>query len=95
MITKSAVQHVAQLAKLKISETEAEKYAGELSQVLGYIDQLNEVDTGGQQIDIELNDLANRWRADKVVDWAEAEKQLALNQAEIAENNLVKVPKII
>ncbi len=95
MISKSTVQHIASLAKLKINEEEAEKYAGELSRVLDYVDQLKEVDTDKVIPTAQVTGLTNNLRADKVVEWDEDEKQTALQQAEITENNLIKVPKII
>jgi len=95
VLTKSQVQHIANLAKLKIDDKEAEKYGEELSKVLGYIDQLNEVDTAGRQLDIDASGLVDSWRVDEAEDWDKAERDLALHQAEVVENNLVKVPKII
>jgi len=95
MISKSTVQHIAHLAKLKTSDVEAEKYAGELSRVLDYIDQLKEVETDKVIPTAQVTGLTNNLREDKVVAWDEAEKALALKQADITEEGLVKVPKII
>lgn len=95
MLSKSTVQHVANLAKLKINDQEAEKYAGELSRVLDYIDQLKEVETDKVVPTAQVTGLTNNLREDKVVAWDEAERDLALKQAEIVEGNLIKVPKII
>ena len=95
MISKEQVKHVANLAKLKITEGEAEKYSGELSRVLGYVDQLKEVETDKVIPTAQVTGLTNNLREDKVVAWDETERQTALQQAEVTENNLVKVPKII
>lgn len=95
MISKSSVLHIAHLAKLKTSEAEAEKYAGELSHVLDYIDQLKEVDTDKTIPTAQVTGLTNNLREDKVVVWNEEEKALALKQADVTEEGLVKVPKII
>jgi aspartyl-tRNA(Asn)/glutamyl-tRNA(Gln) amidotransferase subunit C len=94
MISKEQVKHVATLARLKIDDKEADQYSAELSKVLGYIDQLNEVAVV-KQIDVDASGLVNRLRADKAVVWDAAERQAALQQAEVVENNLIKVPKII
>lgn len=95
MISKEQVKHVATLARLKIDDQEAEKYANELSKILGYIDQLNEVDSGGRQIDVQTSAQNGGWRADKAVPWDEAEKQVALQQAELLDDHLFKVPQIM
>ncbi len=44
-LTKSEVQHVAELAKLQLSEAELDEYAGQLAQILAYADQVQAVDT--------------------------------------------------
>jgi len=44
-LTKEEVQHVAELAKLQLSEAELEEYAGQLGQILTYAQQIQSVDT--------------------------------------------------
>ena len=46
-IDETTVRHVAQLARLKISDADTALYAEQLSRILGYIAQLNEVPTEG------------------------------------------------
>jgi len=44
-LDKAAVAHIAFLARIRLSETELEPLADELSQILTWVEQLNEVDT--------------------------------------------------
>ena len=44
-ITKSEVANIAQLANLELTPAETESFAGQLSAIVAYIDQLNELDT--------------------------------------------------
>lgn len=44
-LDKKTVAKVATLARLRLDEARAEQMAGELNQILGWIEQLNEVDT--------------------------------------------------
>jgi aspartyl-tRNA(Asn)/glutamyl-tRNA(Gln) amidotransferase subunit C len=44
-LTTEEVRHVAELAKLRLSETEIEQYTGQLSAILEYAERLQEVDT--------------------------------------------------
>jgi len=44
-ISQEQVRHVAKLARLKLSDSEVEKFSGQLSNVFEYMDVLNEVDT--------------------------------------------------
>lgn len=44
-LTKDEVAHVAELAKLQLSDTELEEFAGQLGQILTYAQQVQSVDT--------------------------------------------------
>ena len=44
-ITRAEVEHIATLARLELTETEIERLQSDLSQILEYVDQLNELDT--------------------------------------------------
>ena len=44
-LTTDEVRHVAELAKLRLTEAEIEQYAGQLSAILEYAERLQEVDT--------------------------------------------------
>ena len=46
-ITKQEVEHVARLARLELSEQEKEKLTDQLSNILTYVEKLNELDTTG------------------------------------------------
>ena len=46
-INRKDVEHVALLSRLEFSETELEKYTGQLDAILAYIDVLKQVDTEG------------------------------------------------
>jgi len=46
-LDKAAVAHIAALARIKISEAELNPLADELSDILTWMEQLNEVDTSG------------------------------------------------
>ena len=47
MLDRREIRHVARLARLALSEAEEEKFAAQLSQVLGYIEKLRGVDVEG------------------------------------------------
>lgn len=46
-LDKAAVAHIAALARIRLSEAELEPLADELSHILTWVEQLNEVDTSG------------------------------------------------
>lgn len=45
MITQKDVHHIAQLARIELAEEEKIKFAGDLSQILDFVEKLNEADT--------------------------------------------------
>ena len=65
-ITKKQVEHMAGLAKLELSDSEIAKRAKEFSDILGYIEKLNEVDVKGVEPLTGGSDLVNKFREDEV-----------------------------
>ncbi|MBD3391200.1 MAG: Asp-tRNA(Asn)/Glu-tRNA(Gln) amidotransferase subunit GatC [Chitinivibrionales bacterium] len=47
MITKEHVEYIAELARLKLDESEIASFTKQLGAVLGHVEQLNRVDTTG------------------------------------------------
>ena len=46
-LTPEQVRHIAQLARLKLNDEEVEKFSHELTDILDWVEMLNEVDTEG------------------------------------------------
>ena len=65
-LTKKEIEHIAQLARLALSEEEKEKYAQQLSAVLDYVGQLQEVDTSAVFYEYHVEGLENAMDADEV-----------------------------
>ncbi len=69
MLSKDQVEHIAQLARIKLNEQELEKYQAQLGRVLDYVNKLKEVNTQGvETADGGTRDLYNVWREDKSQD---------------------------
>lgn len=95
MLDTEKIQHIASLARLKVSDQEAEHYAQELSKVFGYIDELKMVDVKDIEATTNISGLANNLRDDKIKPWSESEREVALKQASRDELGRVKVKKIM
>lgn len=65
-LTKTEVGHVAKLAKLKITSAETDKFQKQLSKVLDYISELEEVDTSDQEPTSQTTGLENVFRIDEI-----------------------------
>lgn len=92
-LDRATVARVARLARIRIPEDELDHLAGELSNILTWIEQLNEVDIEGVEpmtsvVEVELPE-----RADVVTDGGHAEDVVA-NAPETADDYFV-VPKVI
>ncbi|MBI5413665.1 Asp-tRNA(Asn)/Glu-tRNA(Gln) amidotransferase subunit GatC [Candidatus Peregrinibacteria bacterium] len=66
-LTKEQVQHVAKLARLGLSEAEIAKFQTQLSGILDYVEQLNEVNTDNVAPTAQVTGLTNVMREDKVL----------------------------
>ncbi len=64
MIDRAQVLHVARLARLQLSEQEAEQMVAELSKVLGYVEKIGELDLEGVPPTSHVVDVVNVLRSD-------------------------------
>ena len=92
-IDKETVRKVAHLARIAEPEERLEPLAQELSTILGWIEQLNEVDTEGLRPTSHAISLTNAFREDEQRQPLDREQALA-NAPEKEDGNFV-VPKII
>ena len=94
-LKKEEIQHIANLARLELTDAELEIYGSQLSAVLGYIDQLKEVDVTGIAPTAQITGLENVAREDEVEEWPTDEVAEALGQAPAREGNFIKVKRIL
>lgn len=89
-----AIEKIAELAKLTLSEDEKKQYAGELSVVLDYIDMLNEVDTEGVPETTQVTGLEDALREDAVEACAPEVREKLIEQFPEREGDLLKVKAV-
>jgi aspartyl-tRNA(Asn)/glutamyl-tRNA(Gln) amidotransferase subunit C len=68
-LTKDDVLKLARLARLELTEDEVEKYQVELTDILKYVEQLQQADVAGLQPTSQLTGLQNVMREDQLVDY--------------------------
>jgi aspartyl-tRNA(Asn)/glutamyl-tRNA(Gln) amidotransferase subunit C len=93
-ITKDDVKYVAGLAKIAITEDEANALTAELDIILGYVKQLDDVDVTGLQPTYQVNGLVNVQREDEVQDYGTTHESLLKNAPETEEGS-IKVPRVL
>lgn len=93
-ISREEIKHIAELARLELTEEEQEIFGAQLDSIFGYVKQLEEVNTEGVEITSQVSGLVDVWRQDKVKDWSRDEVEMALSQGDL-EGGQVKVKKVL
>jgi aspartyl-tRNA(Asn)/glutamyl-tRNA(Gln) amidotransferase subunit C len=92
-VTKELVLHIAELAQLKLREDEIEKFQEELTQILSYVEKLNEIDTSQVEPLSHPLPTINVYREDKKE--TSLPREEALKNAPDSTEEFFKVPKVI
>jgi aspartyl-tRNA(Asn)/glutamyl-tRNA(Gln) amidotransferase subunit C len=92
-LDKATVAHIAALARIEVPETELDSLAEELSHILAWIEQLNELDTGGVAPMTRVEAAGLPMRDDRVTDGGRRDEILA-NAPRTARGFFV-VPKVV
>jgi aspartyl-tRNA(Asn)/glutamyl-tRNA(Gln) amidotransferase subunit C len=89
----ATVKRVARLARIAVSEEDASRMAGELNTILGFVEQLNEVDVSGVEPMTSVIPMAMKKRQDAVTDGDKAADIVA--NAPATDENFFLVPKVV
>ena len=92
-VDKDTVAKIARLARIRVGEEQQAALAGELSNILGWIEQLNELDTAGVEPMTSVVDRKLPQRADVVDDGGYPEK--IVRNAPEAAYGYFTVPKVV
>ena len=89
----ATVKRVARLARIAVSEEEANRMTGELNGILGFVEQLSEVDVSGVEPMTSVTPMEMRKRQDVVNDGDKADAIVA--NAPATDRNFFQVPKVV
>ena len=92
-VDKDTVLRIARLARIRIGEAEAEALTGELSNILDWVEQLDEVETEGVAPMTSVVAMRPPLRADAVTDGGQAEA--VVKNAPEAAHDFFVVPKVV
>jgi len=96
MLGKKEVQHIAELARIGMTEEEIEKYQKDLSAVLDYFKKLEEVDTEKVPTLDHIVGQKNVYRQeDRVEDFGEKGKNKILENVPHKKNSQIKVKSVL
>ncbi|AEP00827.1 Asp-tRNA(Asn)/Glu-tRNA(Gln) amidotransferase subunit GatC [Weizmannia coagulans] len=92
-ISKEQVQHVADLARLEMNETETEKFTKQLGDIIHFAESLNELDTTGVPPTTHVLEIRNVMREDTVEKGLP--RELVLKNAPDTQDGMIRVPTIV
>lgn len=98
MLTEKEVEHIANLARIKLTEKEEDKFKKELSSILDYINKLNEVNTDNVKPLYQVTGLVNSMRVDENRGEFKMDRDLSeklIGQAPQKENRFVRVRSVL
>ena len=88
------VKKLAKLSALSVTDDEAEKLAGQLEDILGYVEQLNDVDTTGLEPTYQVTGLNNVTRKDELINYGLGREDLLKNTPD-QKDGQIKVKRVL
>jgi aspartyl-tRNA(Asn)/glutamyl-tRNA(Gln) amidotransferase subunit C len=92
-VDTQTVKRVARLARIAVTDEDAERMTGELNAILGFVEQLNEVDVSGVEPMTSVTPMEMKKRQDVVTDGNKAGDIVA--NAPATDENFFLVPKVV
>ena len=92
-INHNVISKLARLSKLKFNEDEMKLISNDLSKMLEFINQLQDLDTEGIDPLIHVNEEINNWREDQVQGMISQEE--ALSNSPVKDGTYFKLPKVL
>lgn len=93
-LSRDDVLKLARLARIELSEDEIAEYQVELSQILAYVEQLQQVDNTGWTPTNPVTGLKNVMRDDTVYDYGYTPRSLLANVA-LVKDNQIQVKRMV
>lgn len=93
-LSKSEVLHISNLARIKLTPTEIQKFQTQLSSILNYVNQLNAVDTKSVEPISQITGLENVTRKDTVIKEQSLTQEESLANAPEKEDRYFKVKSV-
>lgn len=93
-VDQKTIAHLAELSSFALSSEQSAALEKDLSGIITYISQLDELDTDGVEPTYQVFEMENIWRPDEILEQdASPDELLALTLT--TENHQIKVPKVL
>ena len=87
------IEKLASLSKLSFTKEELDLISKDMSKMVNFINQLDEIDTEGVEPLIHLNEEFNKWREDEIREMLDQKE--ALSNSPIKDSTYFKLPKVL
>ncbi len=94
-LSKSQIKHIAKLARLDLSDKELKTYGNQLTDILNFVEKLQQVNTVGVEPMAHTTGAENIFREDEPTNWDKQEVNNALDQAPELEDREIKVKRVL
>lgn len=94
-VSKEEVRHIAELARIELTPEESERFAREISDVLVYVEQLQEVDTSQVEPVSQITGRKNVLRNDEAIDSPQETKDIMAQNYPDKQDGYIKVKQIL
>ncbi|CAN5648441.1 Asp-tRNA(Asn)/Glu-tRNA(Gln) amidotransferase subunit GatC [soil metagenome] len=94
-LTKEDVLKLAQLARLHVSDSEVSRYQEEINKILGYVEQLQDVDVTNVEPTSQVTGLQNVVRPDVISLRSATPAKLLQNAPEVTKDGYIKVKRML
>jgi aspartyl-tRNA(Asn)/glutamyl-tRNA(Gln) amidotransferase subunit C len=92
-IDKDSIKKIAHLARLEFDESSAEKMSSDMSQILDWVDKLNEIDTDNIEPLTTMSSEVNDMREDKI--GHQLDHESGMKNAPKRDSDYFRVPKVM
>ncbi len=93
-IKREDILHLADLSNFSLSEEQAKSLEKDLSGIIKYISQLDELDTENVEPTYQVFEMENVWRDDEIIEQDASREDLLGLSKEVVDNQ-IKVPKVL
>lgn len=94
-LTKDEVEHIAELARLGLTDKEKKLFQEQLSSILEYVNKLQEVDTSKVDPKAYILDVKNVTRLDEIKNCPKDSRDIIIKDFPEKKDNLCKVPPVL
>ena len=93
-VNQETIGHLAKLSNFALSSEQSRALEGDLQSIIGYISQLDELDTEGIEPTYQVFEMENVWRPDEILP-QEADREQLLALTREVQDYQIKVPKVL